>query len=244
MTAPLLQSRGPKDYSLSDKLVTWRKWTDIPLLIVAIGSLPLLLLEIISHRLTNGDKTFLLIVNMTVFLAYAVDYIVELLVTPEKGRYVRSEWSSLLIVVAQLFAILPAMSFLGFLRGARALRVISSITRIVGISMTSCSQGREILKKRATSFAFGLSGFTLITSAVGFTLAEDVGKDGRVHSFFDALWWSGATMTTAGPGDIYPITTAGRIIAIFTMIVGISTLAIVTATIAKFLIKNDENQSS
>jgi len=240
MSAALLQERNDKGYSLSSKLVTWRKWTDIPLLIVAIGSLPLLLLEIISHRLTNGDKTFLLIVNITVFFAYAVDYLIEFLVTPEKGRYVRSEWSSLLIVVAQLFAILPAMSFLGFLRGARALRVVSSLTRIIGISMASRSQGREILKKRATSFAFGLAGFTLITSAVGFTLAEDVGKDGRVHSFFDALWWSGATITTVGYGDIYPVTAAGRIIAIFTMLVGISTLAVVTARIAQFLIKNDD----
>ena len=240
MSAPLLQGRATKEYSLTSKLVTWRKWTDIPLLIIAIGSLPLLLLEIISHRLTSADKTFLLIVNLTVFLAYAVDYVVEFLVTPEKGRYVRSEWSSLLIVIAQLFAVLPAMSFLGFLRGARALRVVSSFTRIIGISMASRSQGREILKKRATSFAFGLAGFTLITSAVGFTLAEDVGKDGRVHSFFDALWWSGATITTVGYGDIYPITAAGRIIAIFTMLVGISTLAVVTARIAQFLIKNDE----
>lgn len=240
MSAPLLQGRATKGYSLTSKLVTWRKWTDIPLLVVAIGSLPLLLLEIISHRLTSGDKTFLLIVNLTVFLAYAVDYVVEFLVTPEKSRYVRSEWSSLLIVVAQLFAILPAMSFLGFLRGTRALRVISSLTRIVGISMASRSQGREILKKRAISFAFGLAGFTLVTSAVGFTLAEDVGKDGRVHSFFDALWWSGATITTVGYGDIYPITAAGRIIAIFTMLVGISTLAVVTARIAQFLIKNDD----
>jgi voltage-gated potassium channel len=240
MSDPLLQGRTSKEYSLTSKLVTWRKWTDIPLLIIAIGSLPLLLLEIISHRLTSGDKTFLLVVNVAVFLAYAVDYVIEFLVTPEKGRYVRSEWSSLLIVVAQLFAILPAMSFLGFLRGARALRVVSSLTRVIGISMASRSQGREILKKRATSFAFGLAGFTLITSAVGFTLAEDVGKDGRVKSFFDALWWSGATITTVGYGDIYPITAAGRIIAIFTMLVGISTLAVVTARIAQFLIKNDE----
>ena len=240
MSEPILQGRTTKEYSLTSKLVTWRKWTDIPLLIIAIGSLPLLLLEIISHRLTSGDKTFLLIVNLTVFLAYAIDYLVEFLVTPEKGRYVRSEWSSLLIVIAQLFAILPAMSFLGFLRGARALRVVSSFTRIIGISMASRSQGREILKKRATSFAFGLAGFTLITSAVGFTLAEDVGKDGRIQSFFDALWWSGATITTVGYGDIYPITAAGRIIAIFTMLVGISTLAVVTARIAQFLIKNDE----
>ena len=91
-------------------------------------------------------------------------------------------------------------------------------------------------KQRATSFAFGLTGFTLITSAVGFTLAEDVGKDGRVHSFFDTLWWSATTLTTVGYGDIYPITAPGRIIAIFTMIVGVSTLAVVTARIAQFLL--------
>ncbi len=240
MSASTVQKRTSKDYSLTSKLLTWRKWTDIPLLVIAIGSLPLLFLEIISHRLTSGDKSFLLIVNVTLFIAYAADYVVEYVVTPEKGRYFRSEWSSLLIVVAQLLAILPAISFLGFLRGARAMRVISSFFRIIGISMASRSQGREILKKRATSFAFGLAGFTLIASAVGFSLAEDVGEGRRVHSFFDALWWSGSTITTVGYGDIYPITAAGRVIAIFTMLVGISSLAVVTARIAQFLIKDEE----
>jgi voltage-gated potassium channel len=53
------------------------------------------------------------------------------------------------------------------------------------------------------------------------------------------LWWAAATITTVGYGDIYPVTPAGRIIAVFTMIVGISTLATVTARIAQFLIKSD-----
>ena len=65
-----------------------------------------------------------------------------------------------------------------------------------------------------------------------------------MDSFFDALWWSAATITTVGYGDIYPVTAAGRIIAVFTMVVGVSTLAVVTARIAQFLIKNDEHQSS
>ena len=84
--------------------------------------------------------------------------------------------------------------------------------------------------------AFGIAGLTLISSAVAFTIAEDVGDGRRINSFFDALWWSAATITTVGYGDIYPVTTAGRIIAVFTMVVGISTLAVVTARIAKFLI--------
>ena len=77
---------------------------------------------------------------------------------------------------------------------------------------------------------------TWLTSAVGFTLAEDVGEGGRVHSFFDALWWSTATITTVGYGDIYPVTAAGRLIAAFAMVVGISTFAVVTAKLAEFLV--------
>ena len=72
-------------------------------------------------------------------------------------------------------------------------------------------------------------------------MAEDVGDGRKIHSFFDALWWSAATVTTVGYGDIYPVTAMGRIIAVFTMIVGISTLAVVTARIAQFLISTDKN---
>jgi voltage-gated potassium channel len=77
-----------------------------------------------------------------------------------------------------------------------------------------------------------------VTSVVAFTITEDVGQDGRVNSFFDALWWSASTITTVGYGDIYPVTAIGRVIAIFTMLVGVSTLAVVTARIAKFLIRD------
>ncbi len=79
----------------------------------------------------------------------------------------------------------------------------------------------------------------MATSAAAFTVAEDVGVNGRIHSFFDALWRSLSTITTVGYGDIYPVTTAGRIIGGFTMIVGISTFALVTAKIAQFLVRSD-----
>jgi voltage-gated potassium channel len=85
-----------------------------------------------------------------------------------------------------------------------------------------------------------MAGLTTITSAVAFTIAEDVGNGKRIDSFFDALWWSAATITTVGYGDIYPITTIGRIIAVFTMLVGISTLAVVTARIAEFLLSDEK----
>ena len=221
---------------ISPRLAMWRRRTDIPLLLIAVGSLPLLLLEVVSDRLTQNDQNFITGVNVFVFIAFAIDYLVELSVTYKRTTYIKTQWASLLIVISQSLALLPALGFLGILRGVRALRIVGTLSRIIGIGAATKEQGRQFFKEKAASVAFGLAGFTLITSAVGFTMAEDVGDGRRINSFFDALWWSAATITTVGYGDIYPVTAAGRIIAVFTMVVGISTLAVVTARIAQFLI--------
>jgi voltage-gated potassium channel len=227
---------------ISPRLATWRRRTDIPLLILAVGSLPLLLLELVANRLPDNDQRFLFLVNIVVFFAFAVDYLVEFFITTDKPRYVKSQWASLLIVISQFLALLPALGFLGILRGSRALRVVGTVARVIGIGAASKERGRRFFKEKAASVAFGLAGFTLISSAVAFTIAEDVGDQRRIQSFFDALWWSAATITTVGYGDIYPVTAAGRVIAVFTMVVGISTLAVVTARIAQFLISNDNEK--
>jgi len=229
-------------FEISPRLSTWRRRTDLPLLVMAVGSLPLLLLEVVASRLSETDRTFLFIVNVLVFVAFAIDYLVELAVTYNRPLYVRTQWASLIIVISQLLAILPALGFLGILRGARALRVIGTLSRVIGIGAASREQGRRFFKERAASVAFGVAGFTLITSAVAFTVAEDVGEGRRIHSFFDALWWSASTITTVGYGDIYPVTAAGKIVAVFTMVVGVSTLAVVTARIAQFLVGNSSSK--
>ena len=223
---------------ISPRLATWRRWTDLPLLVIAIGSLPLLLLELVTDRLSDTDENFLTAVNVLVFVTFAIDYVVELAVTFNRAKYVRTQWASLLIVVTQFLTLLPTLGFLGILRGARALRVIGTLGRVIGIGAASREQGRKFFQEKAASLAFGVSGFTLITSAVAFTLAEDVGDGRRINSFFDALWWSASTITTVGYGDIYPVTVAGKIVAVFTMVVGVATLAVVTARIAQLLLRD------
>ena len=47
----------------SAPLQQWRRWTDGPLLVVGIGSVPLLLLELIRHELTHADRVFLWVVK-------------------------------------------------------------------------------------------------------------------------------------------------------------------------------------
>ena len=47
-----------------------------------------------------------------------------------------------------------------------------------------------------------------------------------------ALWWSLATLTTVGYGDVYPITALGRFIASFMAIVGIGAVALPAGILA------------
>jgi voltage-gated potassium channel len=223
-------------------LARWRAATDWPLIVVAIGSLPVLILEVGMHDLPASDRVFVNTVNVLVLVAFAVDYIVELRLASNRRRYVRLEYLSLLVVIAQAVALAPALATFGalrVLRGARLVRPLALIVRGVAIGGTARRGGRDLLRQHAAGIGLGIAGLTWFTSAAAFTVAEDVGIDGRVHSFFDALWWALATITTVGYGDIYPVTMAGRIVGGFTMIVGISTFALVTAKIAQFLVRPD-----
>jgi voltage-gated potassium channel len=217
----------------------WRRRTDTPLVVLAVGSLPLLLLELARGRLSPGDRVFLDVVNIVVLIAFAIDYTVELSVARERHRYVRREWSSALIVIGQAMALVPSLAGFGVLRILRAGRLIGVIARLFAIGLAASREGRTILRRNAVAFAFGLAAFTCVTSAVAFTLAEDVGEHRRVHSLFDALWWSFATVTTVGYGDIAPVTAVGRLVGAVTVVVGISTFAVVTAKVAEFLIRVD-----
>lgn len=219
----------------------WRHVTDVPLLMLAIGSLPLLMLELRRADLTPADRMFVDVINILVLAVFALDYAVELILASDRRAFVRHEWSSLLIVVTQALAIVPALAGLGglrALRGARALRGLIAIVRLFAVGGAAAQQGRSILRRHAGGFALGLAGLTWVSSAVAFTLAEDVGDGQRVSSFFDALWWATTTITTVGYGDVFPVTAAGRIVGGFTMVVGISTFAIVTAKVAEFLVRS------
>jgi voltage-gated potassium channel len=214
------------------------------MLALAIGTLPLLLLELQRGDLTKADRLFLDVLNVVVLVAFATDYVVEAVLVSDRRAYFRGEWTSLLIVVSQVFALLPALAGLGALRAlraARAARPAIAIARVVAIGGAATKEGRSILRRHAAGFALTVAGMTWLTSAVAFTLVEDVGEDGRLHSFFDALWWSSTTITTVGYGDVFPTTTPGRLVGVVTMVVGISTFAVVTAKVAEFLVRSADS---
>ena len=52
----------------------------------------------------------------------------------------------------------------------------------------------------------------------------------------DALWWSAATVTTIGYGDVVPATTGGRVVGVFVMMFGVAAVSVITALVTAVFI--------
>jgi voltage-gated potassium channel len=70
--------------------------------------------------------------------------------------------------------------------------------------------------------------------------------DSQINSRLDAAWWAVSTITTVGYGDMVPVTDAGKIMAIFFMVFGLSVLAIFLSSVGTRFYKhqfekNDNN---
>jgi len=73
-------------------------------------------------------------------------------------------------------------------------------------------------------------------SATAVYLLED-GAGGTIDGYGDALWWAATTVTTVGYGDTFPVTSEGRGVAVFLMLVGIGFFSWLTANVAAFLVE-------
>lgn len=237
MSFPAEHRHESDDPVMTPGLRVWRRWTDIPLIALALGSLPILLLELVSERLSQTDRTFITVVNVVVFVAFAVDYVVELFLAGNRRIYIRREWASLLVASSQGVALLHALEIFGATRVFRAVRPITFIWRLLAIGTAESREVRATFRERAVTVAVTVASFVWLTSAAAFTIAEDVGDGRRVDSFGDALWWSASTISTVGYGEIYPVTVIGRIIAVLTMVVGVSTFGVITAKLASWMLR-------
>lgn len=77
----------------------------------------------------------------------------------------------------------------------------------------------------------------LILSAATFVfLFEKQTNPNEYHNLWDSVWWVFVTVFTVGYGDIKPITPGGRLVAIFIMLVGVSMVSTITATISSIFV--------
>jgi voltage-gated potassium channel len=79
--------------------------------------------------------------------------------------------------------------------------------------------------------------FVAYISAVQITISERMVEGSNIKNFGDGLWWAMTTVTTVGYGDKFPVTTEGRILAVALMIMGISLVGVITASVAAWFVK-------
>lgn len=80
---------------------------------------------------------------------------------------------------------------------------------------------------------FGNTIVLLFASAL-YYLEHDVNP--KMATFIDALWWSLATTSTVGYGDVVPVTIAGKLIGMLLMLIGVAIFGIYTALFARAII--------
>ena len=61
---------------------------------------------------------------------------------------------------------------------------------------------------------------------------------------FSGIWWSMSTLLTVGYGDIYPVTTLGRIMAICIAYLGVGVVAIPTGIISAGFVEQYQRKSN
>ncbi len=59
----------------------------------------------------------------------------------------------------------------------------------------------------------------------------------NITTFGRAIWWSTVTLLTVGYGDLYPVTTLGRVLAGFLMLSGVMGIAVMTSKLSSTLLE-------
>lgn len=153
-----------------------------------------------------------------IWALFVLDYAVRFLLAEHKWTFFRKNLLDLAIV---------AMPLLRPLRLLRLLTLLSLLKRT----------GGEQFRGKVMSFTIGATILLLIVGALAITDAERGVPGANINSFGEALWWALTTITTVGYGDLYPVTSTGRVVAAILMISGIALVGVVTATLASWLVQ-------
>ncbi len=130
-----------------------------------------------------------------------------------------------------------AAVLLPFLRPLRLLRVIS----FGGLAIQKIAMGRQFA---ITLKVFITSIFIAYVAAIQITISERAVEGANIKNFGDGIWWAITTVTTVGYGDKFPTTMEGKFLAVGLMIVGISLMGVITASVAAWFVKMGQNEKN
>ena len=172
------------------------------------------------------------VIDLVVTVIFIADYFLRLLTADlklKKGLFSFFLYPFTPMALVDLLAILPTFFAIasGF-RLAKLLRLFRTFRVFRSFKMFRYSKSIEIIvdvirTQREPLVAVGslAVGYVLISAVVIFNVEPDT-----FSSFFDAIYWATVSLTTMGYGDIYPVTTIGRVVTMLSSFVGIAIVAL------------------
>jgi voltage-gated potassium channel len=172
-------------------------------------------------------------------ICFIVDYLLRWIIFPLKFEK-KKKWISILLypitpmAIIDLLSILPIMNLLAptfkIVRVSRLLKLLRVIKFIryfepLEIIISVIKKQRKILYTVLSLALF----YTFITAMIMFNAEKEINPETGEYlfnNFFDAFYWAACTLTTVGYGDLYPISSVGRIISIISSMVGIAIIAL------------------
>jgi voltage-gated potassium channel len=211
-----------------------------PIAILALLVVPALVLE--EHGGDARLREAAYFTNWVVWLAFCGEFGIRWAARP-RLRFLREAWFDLLlIVVSPPFLVPDALQGARGLRAVRMLRLLR-LVRAGAVAAIGLRLGRHLFGRRKFHYTAVVAVAVVLMGALGM-FAVERGQNHSVSSFGDALWWSVVTATTVGYGDLSPVTTEGRFIAVLLMLTGIGVIGVFTATVASMFFEDDREDSA
>src|SRR5690242_20249076 len=170
----------------------------------------------------SGTATAVMVgILFALWVILLVEYLVRLVITPDRRSYLKRRWAEPATVVAPP---LQGWHFVG-------------IEKMCLLLHEGALRVESVLKHHSLFRVLIAAGATLMLGAWLVLLFEENAKGSNIPNYPDALWWAMVTVTTVGYGDRFPVTSGGRDVAIVLMLVGIGLIGVLTATVASVFIK-------
>ncbi len=204
---------GTEATSRSERIA---RWFEVPLLVAALLAIPVI---VVQESNPGGPwEVLAAVLDWVIWGAFVLQLVVMLAIVPDRRRWLADHPLEVLIVLLTP-PFLPAT-----LKVARVLPVVRAVWLLVlahrALGLFSLQGMRYV----------ALLAFVIVVG--GGTLFAAVEPEQNL-SIWDGLWWATETVTTVAYGDIYPETTAGRIVATVVMTTGVGFVALLTGSFAQ-----------
>lgn len=210
---------------------------DIPMLVLALTSLVLIIIEF-TVSLTPGQSRVISLVQALIWMIFILEYTLRMFTADDRLKYLRNH------VLDALIVFIPVLRILRITRAFRAIRLLR-IVHPSALARTFFTTRRTFRRLGATlgrsSFQYVLltTAIVIILAGAGMFLLERDAEGSNIASYGDALWYVFGVITTVG-NELYPITAEGRILAVILMAYGVGIFGYIAGTLASYFIRPDE----